>query len=237
MFFCSDCAIKGIRQKEDAWNAILAGFCTGGALAIRGGFKAARNSAIMCAVFLGVIEGVGIGFQRMMADNTKLEVCGIHSETILCKQHRKFEQSADYHLNIASTPSPIRTKSSGLNFPEHQRDRFTPRWSNSHLPPCFHTTFPTMSLSSQVFGLVHHLSTIRIEVSILSLLELTLLIPLYDLFSEHCILVDSGLCCWFKTGVCVLLWLGGLTLGPLSAQSAKKRRTEDLVDSCTLTHG
>jgi import inner membrane translocase subunit TIM17 len=28
----------------------------------------------MCAVFLGVIEGVGIGFQRMMADNTKLEV-------------------------------------------------------------------------------------------------------------------------------------------------------------------
>jgi hypothetical protein len=28
----------------------------------------------MCAVFLAVIEGVGIGFQRMMADNTKLEV-------------------------------------------------------------------------------------------------------------------------------------------------------------------
>lgn len=47
---------------------------TGGCLAIRGGYKAARNSAIMCAVFLAVIEGVGIGFQRMMADNTKLEV-------------------------------------------------------------------------------------------------------------------------------------------------------------------
>lgn len=28
----------------------------------------------MCAVFLAVIEGVGIGFQRMMADQTKLEV-------------------------------------------------------------------------------------------------------------------------------------------------------------------
>lgn len=69
-----DCAIKGVRKKEDAWNAISAGFLTGGSLAIRGGFKAARNSAIMCAVFLGVIEGVGIGFQRMMADNTKLEV-------------------------------------------------------------------------------------------------------------------------------------------------------------------
>lgn len=53
---------------------VIAGFFTGGALAVRGGVKAARNSAIMCAVFLAVIEGVGIGFQRMMADNTKLEV-------------------------------------------------------------------------------------------------------------------------------------------------------------------
>lgn len=34
----------------------------------------------MCAVFLGVIEGVGIGFQRMMADNTKLEVSYLHTK-------------------------------------------------------------------------------------------------------------------------------------------------------------
>lgn len=47
---------------------------TGGSLAIRGGFKAARNSAIGCAVLLAVIEGVGIGFQRMMAENTRLDV-------------------------------------------------------------------------------------------------------------------------------------------------------------------
>ena len=53
---------------------VIAGFFTGGSLAVRGGVRAARNSAIMCAVFLAVIEGVGIGFQRMMADNTKLEV-------------------------------------------------------------------------------------------------------------------------------------------------------------------
>jgi import inner membrane translocase subunit TIM17 len=73
-FSTFDCAIKGIRKTEDPWNSIIAGFFTGGALAVRGGVKAARNSAIMCAVFLGVIEGVGIGFQRMMADNTKLEL-------------------------------------------------------------------------------------------------------------------------------------------------------------------
>jgi len=55
-------------------NVVIAGFFTGGALAVRGGVKAARNSAIMCACFLAVIEGVGIGFQRMMAENTRLDV-------------------------------------------------------------------------------------------------------------------------------------------------------------------
>lgn len=34
----------------------------------------------MCACFLAVIEGVGIGFQRMMAENTKLEV----SDLLIC---------------------------------------------------------------------------------------------------------------------------------------------------------
>jgi hypothetical protein len=61
----------------DSWSdncTVIAGFFTGGALAIRGGRKAAFNSAIACGCLLAVIEGVGIGFQRMMADNTKLEV-------------------------------------------------------------------------------------------------------------------------------------------------------------------
>jgi hypothetical protein len=93
--------VKGIRKKEDPYNAstfsksrtvllllaqmspwvavadrytVIAGFFTGGALAVRGGLKAARNSAIGCACLLAVIEGVGIGFQRMMAENTRLDV-------------------------------------------------------------------------------------------------------------------------------------------------------------------
>jgi mitochondrial import inner membrane translocase subunit TIM17 len=32
-----------------------------------------RNGAIGCAILLAVIEGVGIGFQRMMAEGTRLE--------------------------------------------------------------------------------------------------------------------------------------------------------------------
>ena len=32
-----------------------------------------RNGAISCAILLAVIEGVSIGFSRMMADNTRLD--------------------------------------------------------------------------------------------------------------------------------------------------------------------
>ncbi|KAL8904102.1 MAG: hypothetical protein Q9207_003493 [Kuettlingeria erythrocarpa] len=74
LFSTFDCAVKGIRKKEDPYNAIIAGFFTGGSLAIRGGMKAARNSAIGCAILLAVIEGVGIGIQRMMAENTRLDI-------------------------------------------------------------------------------------------------------------------------------------------------------------------
>jgi len=35
-------------------------------LAIRGGYKSARNSAIGCAILLAVIEGVGIGLGRLL---------------------------------------------------------------------------------------------------------------------------------------------------------------------------
>ena len=35
MFSTFDCAVKGWRQKEDAWNAIISGFMTGGCLAVR----------------------------------------------------------------------------------------------------------------------------------------------------------------------------------------------------------
>lgn len=35
LFSTFDCAVKGYRQKEDPWNAIISGFLTGGSLALR----------------------------------------------------------------------------------------------------------------------------------------------------------------------------------------------------------
>jgi hypothetical protein len=55
----------------------------------------------MCAVFLAVIEGVGIGFQRMMADNTKLEVRNPANLLSL------LESPTNAIFNLASSASPV----------------------------------------------------------------------------------------------------------------------------------
>ncbi|EIM21661.1 hypothetical protein E3Q22_00735 [Wallemia mellicola] len=71
MFSSFDCAVKGIRQKEDSWNAIISGFFTGGCLAIRGGPKAAFGGAVGCGILLGVFEGVGVLLNKAMSDMGK----------------------------------------------------------------------------------------------------------------------------------------------------------------------
>lgn len=41
LFSTFDCAVKGYRQKEDPYNAIISGFLTGGTLAVRSAFSPA----------------------------------------------------------------------------------------------------------------------------------------------------------------------------------------------------
>ena len=89
MFSTFDCAVKGYRQKEDAWNAIISGFMTGGCLAARsesgdwsfpplsvwhclvGGPKSAFGSAVACSILLGVFEGVGVLINRIFAEGNR----------------------------------------------------------------------------------------------------------------------------------------------------------------------
>lgn len=71
LFSTFDCTVKAVRRKEDPYNAIFAGFLTGGTLAVRGGLRAMRNSAIGCACLLAVFEGVGIALNRFFAEQNR----------------------------------------------------------------------------------------------------------------------------------------------------------------------
>jgi mitochondrial import inner membrane translocase subunit TIM17 len=66
LFSCFDCTITSIRKKEDPWNAILSGACTGGVLAARAGLKSMGTNALLGGVILAAMEGVGIAFQRVV---------------------------------------------------------------------------------------------------------------------------------------------------------------------------
>lgn len=56
-----------MRKKEDPWNAIGAGFLTGGFLQLRSGLKSAARSAVVGGLLLALIEGMGITLQRLMS--------------------------------------------------------------------------------------------------------------------------------------------------------------------------
>ena len=69
VFSSVDCLLIYYRQKDDPWNAVGAGFITGGVLAIRGkqsislrnisgGMSVAFKNAVMGGVILALIEGV-----------------------------------------------------------------------------------------------------------------------------------------------------------------------------------
>lgn len=67
LFSSFDCALQGIRHKEDPWNSIAAGALTGGVLASRSGARAAGKSAAAGGILLALIEGITIMLGRMTA--------------------------------------------------------------------------------------------------------------------------------------------------------------------------
>ena len=54
-----DCALIGIRDKEDPWNSIASGAITGAVLAARNGVKASIGAAIAGRQPGGVVSGCG----------------------------------------------------------------------------------------------------------------------------------------------------------------------------------
>lgn len=71
MFSTIDCTLVHFRKKEDPWNSIISGAATGGILAARNGLPAMAGSAVIGGVLLALIEGVGILFTRLSADQFK----------------------------------------------------------------------------------------------------------------------------------------------------------------------
>lgn len=68
LFSTIDCTLVHFREKEDPWNSIVSAAATGGILAARNGVPAMAGSALIGGVLLALIEGMGILFTRLQAD-------------------------------------------------------------------------------------------------------------------------------------------------------------------------
>lgn len=66
MFSTIDCTMVALRKKEDPINSIVSGGLTGAFLAVRSGPKVMVGSAVLGAVILAMIEGVGLITARWM---------------------------------------------------------------------------------------------------------------------------------------------------------------------------
>lgn len=64
LFSIFDCSLAHYRGVEDPWNAIMSGGLTGGLLAARAGPKAIARNAVVGAVLLALIEGVGLAINK-----------------------------------------------------------------------------------------------------------------------------------------------------------------------------
>jgi len=71
LFSVYDCTLAAVRRREDSWNAIIAGFLTGGTLAVRAGPRAMLSNAVGGAVILALIEG---GMQILHKTITKAQM-------------------------------------------------------------------------------------------------------------------------------------------------------------------
>lgn len=68
LFSTIDCSLVAIRKKEDPWNSIASGALTGGILAARNGIPAMTASAVFGGLLLAMIEGFGLFFMHMSAE-------------------------------------------------------------------------------------------------------------------------------------------------------------------------
>ena len=64
LFSVFDCSLAAVRGVEDPWNAIMSGGLTGGVLAARAGPKAIARNAVVGAILLALIEGVGLAINK-----------------------------------------------------------------------------------------------------------------------------------------------------------------------------
>ena len=116
-FSVVDCTLVHFRKKEDHFNAILAGFFTGGILAFRAGPKAMARNAFAGGAILAAIEGLQVVLSRVL---------------LPMMQEKEMSQQRAVVDNLEPPVDPLRAYSRRKN---QNNNSLNPLWqpSNEHL--------------------------------------------------------------------------------------------------------
>lgn len=95
-FASCECTLIYLRQRDDPLNAIAGGVFTGGLLAIRGGLNIALKNAIFGGLILAIIEGVGVIFTAVQAQNRTAQLAE--------QQKAQMEMYRQMGMNIGGPP-------------------------------------------------------------------------------------------------------------------------------------
>jgi mitochondrial import inner membrane translocase subunit TIM17 len=82
LFSVFDCSFAYVRGVEDPWNAIMSGGATGGLLAARAGPRAIGRNALVGAVLLALIEGIGIAINKAVMKTQMDAMSGGKQDTL-----------------------------------------------------------------------------------------------------------------------------------------------------------
>eukprot|EP00300_Choanocystis_sp_HF-7_P035766 c5010_g1_i2.p1 GENE.c5010_g1_i2~~c5010_g1_i2.p1 ORF type:complete len:212 (+),score=26.16 c5010_g1_i2:40-636(+) len=112
LFSTFDCTFLHLRGKEDHFNPIASGFCTGAALAARGGPRAALRSGIFGGVLLALIEGASMLLTRGMTTLQEKQQEAMLEEFKRQQEIAKYEKMKKLGLEVVEpAPAPAQPTS------------------------------------------------------------------------------------------------------------------------------
>lgn len=104
LFSTFDCALQGVRHREDPWNSIASGAMTGGLLSLRAGIRSSLRSAAVGGILLALIEGMGILVSRHMSDQLSEQMMMSQEELKKLEEKMKQEKDKDKDKSAFSMP-------------------------------------------------------------------------------------------------------------------------------------
>ncbi|KAM0904917.1 hypothetical protein ACQ4PT_017698 [Festuca glaucescens] len=104
LFSTFNCAAVYVRQKDDPWNAIVAGAASSGLFSVRQGLRAAARSTLYGGALFALIEGMGVLAKSAQAAQAQQNRLPVHDHNLAAANANRHH---DTQQNLPQVDEPI----------------------------------------------------------------------------------------------------------------------------------